>query len=283
FRNSYYNNDFTIYRPLYTIDPATGNVVQVAGTQYVEYLTNVNGTLYFQAYNSATGSELYRINNTTGNAVVIDVVTGSGSSSPQNFTHVNGTVFFTATNSANGTELWKLDASGNPVLVKDIRTGSNSSSPSRLFAIGNTLYLTADNGINGVELWVSDGTSAGTVLAKDINERSPSSNPRNLIDINGTLYFTANDGVNGERFYKIDPTTGQPVQLSVPNLQNDNAGNLDQFTRVGDRLFFRNSYYNNDFTIYRPLYTIDPATGNVVQVAGTQYVEYLTNVNGTLY
>jgi len=283
FRNSNWNNEFTIYRPLYTIDPATGNVVQVAGTQYVEYLTNVNGTLYLQAYNSATGTELYRINNTTGNAVLIDVVTGSGSSSPQNFINVNGTVFFTANNSANGTELWKLDASGNPVLVKDIRTGSNSSSPSRLFAIGNTLYLTADNGINGVELWVSDGTSAGTVLAKDINERSPSSNPRNLIDINGTLYFTANNGVNGERFYKIDPTTGQPVLLSVPNLRNDDAGYLDQFTRVGDRLYFRNSYYDNTFTIYRPLYTIDPATGNVVQVAGTQYVEYLTNVNGTLY
>ncbi|MCA2906031.1 ELWxxDGT repeat protein, partial [Microcystis sp. M042S1] len=218
-----------------------------------------------------------------GNAVLIDVVTGSGSSSPQNFTNVNGTVFFTATNSANGTELWKLDASGNPVLVKDIRTGSNTSSPSRLFAIGNTLYLTADNGINGVELWVSDGTSAGTVLAKDINERSPSSNPRNLIDINGTLYFTANNGVNGERFYKIDPTTGQPVQLSVPNLLNDNAAYLDQFTRVGDRLYFRNSNWNNDYTIYRPLYTIDPATGNVVQVSDTQYVQYLTNVNGTLY
>ncbi len=90
------NNEFTIYRPLYTIDPATGNVVQVSGTQYVEYLTNVNGTLYFQGYNSASGYELYRINNTTGNAVLIDVVTGSGSSSPQNFTNVNGTVFFTA-------------------------------------------------------------------------------------------------------------------------------------------------------------------------------------------
>ncbi|NCS55054.1 MAG: hypothetical protein GPJ23_23565, partial [Microcystis aeruginosa G13-05] len=149
-------------------------------------------------------------------------------------------------------------------------------SPSRLFAIGNTLYLTADNGINGVELWVSDGTSAGTVLAKDINERSPSSSPRNLIDVNGTLYFIANDGVNGERFYKIDPTTGQPVRLSVPNLYQDNAGYLDQFTRVGDRLYFREY-------AYRTLYTIDPATGNVVQVSGAQYVEYLTNVNGTLY
>ncbi len=66
--------------------------------------------------------------------------------------------------------------------------------------------------------------------------------------------------------------------MTLPNLRNDDAGYLDQFTRVGDRLYFRNSYYDNTFTIYRPLYTIDPATGNVVQVAGTQYVEYLTNV-----
>ncbi|WP_218653149.1 ELWxxDGT repeat protein [Nostoc sp. TCL26-01] len=283
FRNSYYNNEFTIYRPLYTIDSSTGNPVIVAGVSSVDYITNINGVLYFSGSSSAAGQELWKLDPTTGNPVVVDIVTGSGSSSPQSFTNVNGTLFFTAANSANGQELWKLDNSGNPVLVKDIRTGTSSSSPSNLFNVNGTLYFTADNGINGVELWKSDGTPAGTVLAKDINERTFSSNPNKLIDVNNTLYFIANDGVNGSQFWKIDPTTGNPVRLVVPNLYTNNADYLDSFTIVGSKLYFRNSYYNNDFTIYRPLYTIDATTGNPVTVAGVSYVDNLTNINGILY
>ncbi|MHC5916453.1 MAG: hypothetical protein ACYTXE_36960, partial [Nostoc sp.] len=84
--------------------------------------------------------ELWKIDPTTGNPVVIDIVSGSGSSYPSNFTNVNGTLFFQAYNSANGYELWKLDSTGNPVLVKDIYSGSNSSSPSNLFNVNGTLY-----------------------------------------------------------------------------------------------------------------------------------------------
>ncbi|MHC5918141.1 MAG: ELWxxDGT repeat protein, partial [Nostoc sp.] len=161
--------------------------------------------------------------------------------------------------------------------------GSNSSSPSNLYNVNGTLYFTADNGINGLELWKSDGTAAGTVLAKDINERTLSSSPNKLIDVNGTLYFIANDGVNGSQLWKVDPTTGNPVRLVVPNLYGNNADYIDSLTNVGGKLYFRSFYYNNDYTIYRPLYTIDSTTGNPITVAGVSYVDNITNVNGILY
>ena len=283
FRNSYYNDDFTIYRPLYTIDSTTGNPVIVSGISYVDSLTNINGVLYLQAYSATTGTELWKIDPTTGTPSVIDIVSGTGSSSPTNLTDVNGTLFFQAYNDANGYELWKLDSTGNPVLVKDIQTGTGSSSPSNLFSVNGTLYFTADNGINGLELWKSDGTTAGTVLAKDINGRTLGSNPTDLIDVDGTLYFKANDGINGTQLWKIDSATGNPVKLAVPNLLGNNADYLDSFTKVGNKLYFRNSYYNDDFTIYRPLYTIDSTTGNPVIVSGISYVDSLTNINGVLY
>jgi ELWxxDGT repeat protein len=283
FRNSYYNNDFTIYRPLYTIDSTTGNPVIVSGISSVDSLTNINGVLYLQAYSATTGTELWKIDPTTGTPSVIDIVSGTGSSSPTNLTDVNGTLFFQAYNNANGYELWKLDSTSNPVLVKDIQTGTGSSSPSNLFSVNGTLYFTADNGINGLELWKSDGTTAGTVLAKDINGRTLGSNPTDLIDVDGTLYFKANDGINGTQLWKIDSATGNPVKLAVPNLLGNNADYLDSFTKVGNKLYFRNSYYNNDFTIYRPLYTIDSTTGNPVIVSGISSVDSLKNINGVLY
>ncbi len=281
-------NNGTNGTELYRIDNTTGNPVLIdirlgLSSSSPSNLTNVNGTLYFTANNGSNGTELYRIDNATGNPALIDIVSGSSSSSPQNLTNINGVLYFSASNSAAGRELWKVDPANNlPILVSDIRPGSTGSDPTNLIFGGGTVYFTANNGTNGIELYRVDPTT-GNIVLLDINTGSGSSNPRNLIDINGTLYFTATNSLNTERFYKIDPTTGQPVQLSVPNLRNDDAGYLDQFTRVGDRLYFRNSNWNNEFTIYRPLYTIDPATGNVVQVAGTQYVEYLTNVNGTLY
>ncbi len=281
-------NNGTNGTELYRIDNTTGNPVLIdirlgLSSSSPSNLTNVNGTLYFTANNGSNGTELYRIDNATGNPALIDIVSGSSSSSPQNLTNINGVLYFSASNSAAGRELWKVDPANNlPILVSDIRPGSTGSDPTNLIFGGGTVYFTANNGTNGIELYRVDPTT-GNIVLLDINTGSGSSNPRNLIDINGTLYFTATNSLNTERFYKIDPTTGQPVQLSVPNLRNDDAGYLDQFTRVGDRLYFRNSNWNNEFTIYRPLYTIDPATGNVVQVSGTQYVEYLTNVNGTLY
>ncbi|WP_053540396.1 ELWxxDGT repeat protein [Anabaena sp. WA102] len=279
FRSSYYSN--STYQPLYTIDSSTGNPVTVAGVSYVSSLININGVLYFQAYTATNGFELWKIDSTTGKPVVIDIVSGSGSSSPTNLTNVNGTLFFTASNAANGEELWKLDSTGNPVLVKDIYAGSNGSSPGSLFNVNGTLYFTANNGTNGVELWKSDGTAAGTVLAKDINGRTYSSSPNGLIDVNGTLYFKANDGVNGNQLWKIDPTTGNPVRLVVPDLPSGYVPYLDSFTNVGGKLYFRSSYYSN--STYQPLYTIDSSTGNPVTVAGVSYVSSLININGVLY
>ncbi|MBD2281359.1 CARDB domain-containing protein, partial [Aphanizomenon flos-aquae] len=267
--------------PLYTVNSTTGNPVSVAGVSSVDYITNINGVLYFSGSSNATGQELWKIDPTTGNPVVVDIVTGSGGSSPQSFTNVNGTLFFTAANSANGYELWKLDNSGNPVLVKDIRTGSSGSNPSNLFNVNGTLYFTADNGINGLELWKSDGTAAGTVQL-EIYPGANGSSVSNFINVSGVLYFIANNATSGIEIWRINATTGNPEVLEIQSGSNGSSPN--NLTNVNGTLYF--TAYN--LTNGTELWKIDPTTGNpsVIDIytgGNSSSPSNLTNINGTLY
>src|SRR5262249_30175752 len=119
-----------------------------------QFLTNVNGTLFFAANDGTNGVELWKSDGTAnGTTLVRDInLTAGASSYPNSLANVNGTLFFAASNG----------------------TG---------FLVGK-----------GNELWRSDGTSAGTTMVKDINANSGGdSNPQYLTNVNGTLFFDATD------------------------------------------------------------------------------------------
>ena len=148
-----------------------------SGSSSPNYLTNVNGTLYFTAtgYNGTTyvGNELWKIDSTTGTPSVIDIVSGSGSSNPYNLINANGVLYFVASGNSNGYELWKVDATtGSPIFLKDIYAGSSSSSPGNLTYSNGKLYFTADNGTQGVELWAVNVDVITTIgnITKNSNE-----------------------------------------------------------------------------------------------------------------
>jgi len=180
-------------------------------------LTNVNGTLYFAAGDSAAGRELWKSDGTAaGTARVKDVFTGTGyrygdvvpnSSLPAGLTPVNGTLFFTA-GDAHGRELWRTDGmAAGTRRVKDISAVESSGYPSGMTEFNGTVYFAADDGLTGSELWRTDGTAAGTARAVDIapghdfddggSDRGPArSSPADLTIVNGTLFFST-DGYNG--------------------------------------------------------------------------------------
>ena len=201
------------------------------GNNVIDYLTNVNGTLYFMADNGTNGQELWKSDGTgVGTVLVKDIQVGSTSSSPSNLINVNGTLFFkaystliTSTTTSIGAELWKSDGTAvGTVLVKDIYpgnsiNGSNSSAPFNLTNINGTLFFVANDGVHGPELWKSDGTVTGTVLVKDISPSNSSQNPypAYLTDVNGTLFFGADDSIHGLELWKSTLPACPSASISI--------------------------------------------------------------------
>ena len=227
-----------------------------------KHLTNVNGTLFFDAFDIAHGRELWKSDGTeSGTVMVTDlfpgtydddnlvVVGNNGISFDQsrNLVNFNGTLFFSgestsSTTGDTGYELFKSDGTAaGTVLVKDIRPNNVSpllsSFPDFLTVINGTLFFAANDGVHGDELWKTDGTTAGTALVKDISPGAGSSYPFHLINVNGTLFFTANDGVHGSELWKSDGTAAGTVL--VKDIQTGTATSSPySLTNANGTLFF---------------------------------------------
>ncbi len=79
----------------------------IGGGSSPSYLTNVNGTLFFQASDGTNGLELWKSDGTAAGTVLVkDINPGAGSASPSNLTIVNGMLFFQAYDGTIGQELW---------------------------------------------------------------------------------------------------------------------------------------------------------------------------------
>ncbi|MCE9563851.1 MAG: hypothetical protein K8U57_17555, partial [Planctomycetes bacterium] len=238
---------------------ANGNIY----SSFPRYMTNVNGTLFFQATDdtamgSISGGELWKSDGTeAGTVIVKDIFPGSTGSYPNRFTAVNGTVFFAARDPVHEVELWKSDGTNaGTVLVKDIRPGIYSGGPFYMENVNGTLFFEASGSAIGPELWKSDGTDAGTVLVKDINPGPDTASPRFLTNVNGTLFFTASDHTNPSAFevWQSDGTDAGTFRLDVvPGAAGSNAGYL---VNVGGTVFFG----ANDGTTGQELWSVTSAS-----------------------
>ena len=255
------------------------------GSTYNNF-TEVNGTLYFTAYDDTNRKELWKSNGTAEGTVLVkddvyvkDGVYYDGSSYvTQNLININDTLYFTANDDTNGEELWKSNGtSEGTVLVKDIDP-NGSSAPENLTEVNGTLYFTAYDDTNGVELWKSDGTSEGTVLVKDIQPGNSSSSPNELTEVNGILYFTAYDDTNGKELWKSDGTSKGTV-LVKDILLGDFGSNPRNLTNINGTLYF--AAYDG----FNGLLKSDGTAEGTVRIIDTIDLNYwnLAEINDTLY
>ena len=97
--------------------------VGTGGGSYPNNLTNVNGTLFFQANDGTHGPELWKSDGTAAGTVLVkDINPGSAGSSILDLINANGTLYFQANDGAHGPEWCRSCVLGDAAGIPPSRT-----------------------------------------------------------------------------------------------------------------------------------------------------------------
>ncbi|MEZ5965854.1 MAG: hypothetical protein R3F56_18610 [Planctomycetota bacterium] len=207
---------------------------------------------------------------TDGSSVsALDVIPGTGSTSPTGAVAWNGAIWFQGYDPVvgRGRELFVTDGTlpGTRLAVETNPTGHGN--PEQLTPAGNRLFFVASTDTVAGELFVTDGTQAGTTLF-DLRP-GLTSNPQELTAVGNRVFLAANDGSNGIELWVSDGTQAGTRMLEI------NAGVASTSPRelvaLAGRLFFVGSVPGAGFELCvsdgTPAGTglfldINPGTGN---------------------
>lgn len=204
------------------------------------YLTDVNDVLYFSAYESQSGYELWRTDGTQEGTYLVKDILPFRSSWPRSLFRFGDRLVFFADGEGVGLEPHISDGTkSGTVLLKDTWPGEGAGFDygHEWLEFAGQLFFSARTPGEGLELWVSDGTEPGTQLFADLNPGTQSSVPANFIVKGDRFYFSASDGVRGVELWASDGTVPGTVMIGDIMLGTASSNPADM-TVVGDALYF---------------------------------------------
>lgn len=247
-----------------------------------------NNTLFFAAWDAATGYELWKTDGTTvSTSMITDLKAGTGSSNPLAFCKLGNDIFFTATAVGLERKLWKTDgtaggtvqiAVAEPFFILDFAVG----------IVNNKMIFYAHNTVDGYEPYVSDGTAAGTFMLKDINAGAGNSwlsqsQNAHLKFNNRHCYFIANNGT-ANALWRTDGTAAGTIQLTT-NAQNVasyvSGGSYTEIDSAGLWMIeYNTSGSGNNEKLYRSNGT---AAGTYLVAQNLSYAQHVKLYKGALW
>jgi ELWxxDGT repeat protein len=225
---------------IYTFPQITGSTV---GHNWTSNRRNQNfsligNTMIFSAYDATNGVEVWKTDGTpAGTALLKDIKTGTGSSTPWGYCKIGTEVFFSAMQTGFERKLWKTDgttagteqvAVPEPFYIVDYAIG----------VLNNKMLFYAHNTVDGYEPYISDGTPAGTYLLKNVNPTAASSGNSSLAAVQCTewhfnnkyAYFIAFNGT-ANALWRTDGTNAGTIQLTA---DADNVSSANSNTTLTD-------------------------------------------------
>jgi ELWxxDGT repeat protein len=199
------------------------------------YLANVNGTLYFSAFDPEHGRELWKSDGSAAGTVLVkDIWSGAEGGSPTSLRMSGGLLYFRAFDPVNGSQLWKSDGTpGGTTILTQINLGGN---PNLLTDVNGTLYFVGEAG-GGIDTLYR--TTGGTPTTVPI-PLAGSYHISDLRSINGVLYFTTSSvdknilwRTNGTTTTQVASTVGPENRISSPTY----AGGILYGVVGGNRLY----------------------------------------------
>ncbi len=201
----------------------------------------MNGKLYFVAYQMGTGAELWVTDGSkAGTNLFKEILPGPDNGIPflmpnyqlnpgSNFpTHQGNMFYFMFAQPVDGVELWKSDGTdAGTVKVKTIRTTGNDVNNIGWVYTKAGLYFSGDDGSIGDELWKSDGTEQGTNLVINLNPNAGDGSEISFypVPVNGRYLFTGTDGDDPLMYdlYALDGDLA-PLPVKLENFTVSLAG-----------------------------------------------------------
>jgi ELWxxDGT repeat protein len=180
-----------------------------------DVLVPIGGTLYFTAFDTTHGAELWSDNIATGaTQLVADIDPGPDSSDPQDLVSFGGQVYFAANDGTSPltSQLWTSGGTaGTTTEVASFSPGATASAFSDTnsashITLGSKLLLPLSDGIRGTSLWATDGTASGTQFLSAVD-------PSEFALLNGEAFFLGTGGGTAFGLWETNGTPGGTAEV----------------------------------------------------------------------